>query len=231
MERQPNTIYVASVSYGKDSLAMLEAIKILGYPLDRIVHAEVWATQTISADQPPMVEFKAKADKIIKERYGIEVEHICATKKSQNVQVERAEVAESDDESSHLCRRTYEDMFYRRLDTGKHIGNIKGFPVLTKGGADTSSSERENSTSKLTYEDIFYRTYTPRNPKVMRGGNSGKQEQCTDLRCAEETGATLTSRGMSSTDTSRIYGFPHTVGGWCKKFKHFRTSPRTTGRK
>lgn len=34
------------------------------------------ATDTIPADLPPMVEFKAKADKIIKERWGIEVEHV-----------------------------------------------------------------------------------------------------------------------------------------------------------
>ena len=27
VEREPNTVYVASISYGKDSLAMLEAIK------------------------------------------------------------------------------------------------------------------------------------------------------------------------------------------------------------
>lgn len=39
--REPNTIYVASISYGKDSLAMLEAIKKLGYPLDRIVSIQV----------------------------------------------------------------------------------------------------------------------------------------------------------------------------------------------
>ena len=70
--------YVASLSYGKDSIAMLEAIKLLGWPLDRIIHAEIWATDEISADLPPMVEFKSKADAIIKERYGIEVEHICA---------------------------------------------------------------------------------------------------------------------------------------------------------
>lgn len=32
MERQPNTIYVASLSYGKDSIAMLHVIKdILHY--------------------------------------------------------------------------------------------------------------------------------------------------------------------------------------------------------
>lgn len=68
MERQPNTQYILSLSYGKDSLACLEAIKLLGLPLDRIVHAEVWATDTIPADLPPMVDFKAKADKIILDR-------------------------------------------------------------------------------------------------------------------------------------------------------------------
>lgn len=78
MTREPNTQYVLSLSYGKDSLACLEAIRILGLPLDRIVHAEVWATDTIPADLPPMVEFKKKADEIILKRYGIVVEHICA---------------------------------------------------------------------------------------------------------------------------------------------------------
>lgn len=68
--------YVLSLSYGKDSLACLGAIQALGWPLDRIIHAEVWATDTIPADLPPMVEFKAKADEIIKDRWGIEVEHI-----------------------------------------------------------------------------------------------------------------------------------------------------------
>ena len=68
--------YVLSLSYGKDSLACLGAIEQLGLPLDRIVHAEVWATDTIHADLPEMVEFKKKADKIILDRYGIEVEHI-----------------------------------------------------------------------------------------------------------------------------------------------------------
>lgn len=80
MIREPNTEYVLSLSYGKDSLACLEAIKQLGYPLDRIVHAEVWATDTIPADLPPMVEFKKKADQQILDRYGIAVEHICASR-------------------------------------------------------------------------------------------------------------------------------------------------------
>ena len=80
MERAPNTEYILSLSYGKDSLACLEAIKQLGYPLDRIIHAEVWATDTIPADLPPMIEFKKRADEIILDRYGIKVEHICATR-------------------------------------------------------------------------------------------------------------------------------------------------------
>lgn len=68
--------YILSLSYGKDSLACLGAIEQLGWPLDRIVHAEVWATDTIPADLPPMVEFKAHMDAVIKERWGIEVEHV-----------------------------------------------------------------------------------------------------------------------------------------------------------
>lgn len=79
--------HILSLSYGKDSLACLGAIEKLGWPLDRIVHAEVWATDTIPADLPPMVEFKKHADKIIKDRWGIEVEHTRA-------------------------KRTYEERFY-----------------------------------------------------------------------------------------------------------------------
>lgn len=70
--------HILSLSYGKDSLACIEAVKQLDLPLDRIIHAEVWATDTIPADLPPMVEFKKKADAIIKERYGITVEHVAA---------------------------------------------------------------------------------------------------------------------------------------------------------
>lgn len=75
--------HILSLSYGKDSLACLEACKLLGYPIDRVIHAEVWATDTIPADLPPMVEFKKKADKIIKDRYGLTVEHIVATSRER----------------------------------------------------------------------------------------------------------------------------------------------------
>lgn len=87
--------HILSLSYGKDSLACLEACKLLGYPINRVIHAEVWATRDIPADLPPMVEFKKKADAIIKERYGIIVEHIYATKSKESTE-----------------KLTYEDIFY-----------------------------------------------------------------------------------------------------------------------
>ena len=147
--------YVLSLSYGKDSLACLGAIKHLGLPLDRIVHAGVWATDAIPADLPPMVEFKAHADKIIKQRYGIEVEHICALKAHGRAEASkhtnqcsitncRAENATDKLTDSHLTtlvpgasslnieteRLTYEDIFYRVSTGKKHNGEIYGFPTM-----------------------------------------------------------------------------------------------------
>lgn len=72
------TQHILSLSYGKDSMACFGACELLGWPIDRVVTAEVWATDTIPADLPLMVDFKAKADEIIKKRWGIEVEHVCA---------------------------------------------------------------------------------------------------------------------------------------------------------
>lgn len=97
--------YILSLSYGKDSLACLGAIEELGWPLDRIIHAEVWATDTIPADLPPMVEFKVKSDVIIKERWGIEVEHIRAS-------------------------RTAENIIYHKRTRGNRVGQIMGWPLI-----------------------------------------------------------------------------------------------------
>ena len=70
----------------------------------------MWATDTIPADLPPMMEFKVHADKIIKERWGIEVEHTRA-------------------------KRTYEDRFYtiRTEKAKKRPGMIYGWPFSVRG--------------------------------------------------------------------------------------------------
>ena len=135
--------HILSLSYGKDSVACLGAIEELGWPLDRIVHAEVWATDTIPADLPPMVEFKTKADKIIKERWGIEVEHVCATS-------------------------TFQDIFYKQRKSGKHEGQIHGFPMQRGAWCnDRLKTNALDAVKKLTYEDVFYYV---RSEKSKRAG-------------------------------------------------------------
>lgn len=102
--------HILSLSYGKDSMACFGACELLGWPIDRVVTAEVWATDVIPADLPPMVEFKSRADRIIKERWGIEVEHIRA-------------------------KRTYEERFYtvRTEKAKKRPGVIYGWPFSVAG--------------------------------------------------------------------------------------------------
>lgn len=106
-------MYVASISYGKDSLKMLDVIKTRGLPLDRIITFDVWATDDILAEFPEVTEFKKKMDIYIKNKYGIEVEHLYA----------------KDKDGSKL---TYEKQFYRVYQDGENKGRIYGFP-FTKG--------------------------------------------------------------------------------------------------
>lgn len=149
--------HILSLSYGKDSLACLGAIEELGLPLDRIIHAEVWATDTIPADLPPMVEFKAKADKIIKERWGIEVEH------------RRANI-------------TYEEQFYRfRQNKSRNTEQIYGFPIVKGAWCNSklkmAAFRRINSSNYVSYIGIaadepnrFHNlTETKRSPLVEAG--------------------------------------------------------------
>lgn len=112
-EEQDMEEYTLALSYGKDSLACLGAIKLLSLPLTRIVHAEIWFDDNIPADLPPMVEFKSKADWIIYQQYGIKVEHI------------KAPV-------------TYKQIFYRKVGEKARIlrdqlgsNYIYGFPLNT----------------------------------------------------------------------------------------------------
>lgn len=125
-----STQYIARISYGKDSLKMLDVIKSRGLPLDRITTTDVWATDTIPANLPEMMEFKARMDQIIWSMYHIEVEHLCALNKDGS-------------------KKTYEQMFYhvpvRRSQSGqverdgcspdpeyRVQGSITGFPPNTR---------------------------------------------------------------------------------------------------
>ena len=60
--------YVASISFGKDSLAMLIKIKELGMPLDEVIYCDIRFDEDISGEMPKMAEFIPKAEKILKEK-------------------------------------------------------------------------------------------------------------------------------------------------------------------
>lgn len=165
---------VLSLSYGKDSLACLGACEQLGIPIDRIVHAEVWATDTIPADLPPMVEFKKHADKIIKERYDIEVEHICAlktqgwavanehTKTSSIRHLKKGGTQEAfmdslqqsvlgaENSKWKQAVLTYENMFYYH---NKAKNQTQGFPIWVNRGKSFKFSELPQ-TSRNALSDI-----------------------------------------------------------------------------
>ena len=204
MQREPNTEYILSLSYGKDSIACLEAIKELGYPLDRIIHAEVWATDTIPADLPPMVEFKAYADKIIKEKYGIEVEHICAVRGGKKL--------------------TYEVQFYEWINTGRNKNRIYGFPYTL--GAWCNSRLKINALSRigkgdlreiiLSHSESQKETTRERERRLATTRSRLRSELTTQSRCnannqfsdsqsQEELGATATSKLLP-------YGLPISIG-------------------
>ena len=117
--------YVARISYGKDSLKMLDVIVSRGLPLDRITTSDVWATDTISACFPPVEEFKARMDEVIWRKYRIEVEHLCAR-------------------NSDGSKKTYEQMFYqvpKRRKKGRKEGTTDSLSLDIRGVNYTKDKE------------------------------------------------------------------------------------------
>ena len=154
---------ILSLSYGKDSLACFGACEQLGIKIDRVIHAEVWATDTIPADLPPMVEFKKKADKIIKERWGLEVEHICALKtQGWAVANEHTKASFIKSSKKDSTQETYTDSL-QHSEVGAE--NLKWKPQA------------------LTYENMFYRQ-CKKTPKIF-GFPHNKAEWCRLLKLKE----------------------------------------------
>ena len=110
---------------------MLEIIHQNNLPLDRIVTVEIMATPTIHANFPSMVEFKEKADKIIKERYGIDVEHIHSP-------------------------YSYEEYFYSKGSKGKYEGIIHGFPMTDKRKAWCNKRLKIEPLQHVQKDGIWY---------------------------------------------------------------------------
>lgn len=97
--------YIASCSFGKDSLAMIIKIKELGLPLDEVIYCDIRFDNNISGETPEMAEFIPKAEKVLKEKFGIEVKHL-------------------------TYKKTFKEQFYTVKERGKHIGDNYGFPYV-----------------------------------------------------------------------------------------------------
>lgn len=248
IERQPNTIYVLSLSYGKDSIATLEACKQLSYPVDAVVHSEVWFNDEISADLPPMLEFKKYADKVIKERYGLDVTHICAMKKP----VAGGGVPSEEHTKIHSTNTSSAQEQQQESSTTENRDVNTSTGSLTEKELGATANSKPQPSQKLTYCDLFYTRYkhsknprfgggavripNPHPPEVSgqtQGNDSGQilqsSRQFGDFQSERETGVQ-----PSKLD---LYGFPHAntrkgSAGWCKRIKidpklPFLTSPRT----
>lgn len=123
MSRSDYTEHIARISFGKDSLKMLNVIITRGLPLDRVTTTDVWATDTIRAELPDVLEAKERIEEKLWQMYRLEVDHLCARNPDGS-------------------KRTYEQMFYhipqRRSQTVQvererdrlTPGSIRGFPDL-----------------------------------------------------------------------------------------------------
>ena len=98
--------HIASISFGKDSLAMLAKIKENGMPLDSVVYVEPMFDENTSAEYPEMVDFIQKAEERLLYMYGVKVDHIRSDK-------------------------TFCEVFYQVKVKGKHVGTIYGFPMTS----------------------------------------------------------------------------------------------------
>lgn len=151
---EPNredTQYVLSCSFGKDSLACIGACQKLGWRIDRIVHAEVWATDTIPAELPDMYNWKKEAMQLIEKNFGLKTECYCAMKNGE--------------------RNNYEKQFYQKIKPENMKARIStegkkchqkttdyyGFPMSRGPWCNSKLKVAAiEEAQKMTYEKMFY---------------------------------------------------------------------------
>lgn len=115
--------YIARISFGKDSLKMLDVIISRQLRLDRITTTDVWATDTIRAEFPDVLEAKERIEEWIWQRYRMDVDHLCARNKDGS-------------------KRTYEQMFY-------HVPKRRSQTVQVERERETGSGPAQSEASRI----------------------------------------------------------------------------------
>lgn len=95
--------YIASCSFGKDSIATILLAREHNEPLDEIVYCEVMFDKNISGELPEHRDFIYNKAIPIFESWGYKVAILHSAK-------------------------TYKDIFYRKKKRGNYVGEIYGFP-------------------------------------------------------------------------------------------------------
>lgn len=95
--------YILSLSYGKDSMALLLEVIRRNLPLDYVIFCEIKFNDTISGEHPLMAEWIPKAEQMLKDKFGVEVIHLTA-------------------------KKNFTEQFYTVKQKGNHIGDRYGFP-------------------------------------------------------------------------------------------------------
>lgn len=95
--------YVLSLSFGKDSMALLIEVLKRNLPLDYVIFCDIKFNSEISGEHPLMAEWIPKAEDILKERFSIDIIHLTA-------------------------KKNFTEQFYTIKAKGNHIGDRYGFP-------------------------------------------------------------------------------------------------------
>ena len=95
---------VFSLSFGKDSMATLILAAEQGIPIDHVMYCDIRFSDEISGEHPLMAEWIPEAERILKERFGITVEHV--------------------------SNGTYLQHFFTKKQKGKYVGSSMSFPLV-----------------------------------------------------------------------------------------------------
>lgn len=110
--------YIASCSFGKDSLAAILVCLEHGIKIDSVVYCQIMFDENTGAELPEHEEWVHNhAIPLLKERYGLETTIVQA-------------------------KRSYKEQFYTRKKRGKYKGDLYGFPY-SLGAWCTSDLKRE----------------------------------------------------------------------------------------
>lgn len=110
-----------SLSFGKDSMATLLLAIEKNIKIDKVFYCEIMFDNDISGEHPIMADWIPKAEKILKDKFDITVEHI-------------------------KSKVTFKEQFFKVKKRGNHIGDIYGFPYVV--GAWCNSYLKLNAINK-----------------------------------------------------------------------------------